>query len=169
MTRAIGPRSVTSGSEVQARADQALPLQLAPLGGGDWDEDAATRARRRRLRWQRAGGAAIALSLAAAFVLLVSRVYEARSALLIRPPSGNGTLPQLTDGALQSEIEILRSSDVVRQAIEKVGVASLYPKLEDEEPAVALASATDRLLRGLSVRTLPGSDVIEVTFRHGEA
>jgi len=169
MTRAIGPRSVTSGSELEARPEPAVPLQFAPLGGGDWDEDEASRARRRRKRWQRAGGAALALGLGAALLLVASRVYEARSAVLIRPPNGNGTVPQAVDGALQSEIEILRSSEVVRQAIERIGVAALFPGLASEEPTAALSAATDRVRKALSVRTLPGSDVIEVTFRHGEA
>jgi hypothetical protein len=134
MTRAIGPRSVTSGSELEARPEHAVPLQFSPLGGGDWDEDEATRARRRRKRWQGAGGAALALGCAAALLLFASRVYEARSAVLIRPPNGNGTVPQAVDGALQSEIEILRSSEVVQQAIAKIGVATLFPGLAGEEP-----------------------------------
>jgi uncharacterized protein involved in exopolysaccharide biosynthesis len=169
MTRAIGPRSVTSGSELQARRDQAAPVQFSPLGGGDWQEDEVSRARRRRQRWQRAGGAALVLTSAAAILLLASRVYEARSAVLIRPPGGNGTVPQAVDGALQSEVEILRSSEVVQQAIEQIGIAALYPALSDEEPAAARAEATDRVRSALAVRTLPGSDVIEVTFRHAEA
>jgi uncharacterized protein involved in exopolysaccharide biosynthesis len=169
MTRAIGPRSVASGSELQARAEQAIPVHFSPLAGGDWAEDEATRARRRRLRWQRAGVIALALTSAAAILLLASRVYEARSAVLIRPPSVNGGVPQAIDGALQSEVEILRSSEVVRGAIEQVGLESLYPSLADEAPEAGLASATDRVKGGLAVRTLPGSDVIEVTFQHGEA
>jgi hypothetical protein len=93
MTRAIGPRSVTSGSELQPRPEQAIPVSFSPLGGGDWQEDEVARARRRRKRWQRACAAALVLSSAAAILLLVSRVYEARSAVLIRPPGGNGTVP----------------------------------------------------------------------------
>jgi uncharacterized protein involved in exopolysaccharide biosynthesis len=169
MTRAIGPRSVTSGSELQARPEQALPVHFSPLSGGDWQEDELSRARRRRKRWQRAGAAALVLSSAAAILLLASRVYEARSAVLIRPPGGNGTVPQATDGALQSEIEILRSTEVVEQAVAQIGLVTLYPALADEEPAAARAEAAERVKRELAVRTLPGSDVIEVTFRHDEA
>jgi uncharacterized protein involved in exopolysaccharide biosynthesis len=169
MTRAIGPRSVASGSELSAHAEQAIPVQFAPLAGGEWTEDDATRVRRRRLRWQRAGACALVLTSAAAIVLFASRVFEARSAVLIRPPSTNGAVPQAIDGALQSEVEILRSSEVVRGAIEAVGLDALYPALLDEAPDVALASATDRVQSALSVRTLPGSDVIEVTFQHREA
>jgi len=171
MTRAIGPSTVRSGSELQTRTEPALPVQFSPLGGGDWDgdEDAASRARRRRLRWQRAGGAALLLASAAAGLLVASRVYEARSSVLIRPPSGNGTVPQAVDGALQSELEILQSSEVVKHAIEAVGLAALYPGLADEPPETAIPEATDRVKSALGVRTLPGSDVIEVTFRHTRA
>ncbi len=169
MTRVIGPRSGTSGSELAPRVEAAIPVNFSPLGGGDWDEDELTRQRRRQLRWRRAGGTALALVGAAAGLAVASRIYEARSSVLIRPPSGHGTVPQAVDGALASEIEILRSSEVVRQAIERVGVAALYPSLADEPVAAALEAATDRVQGGLAVRTLPGSDVIEVTFRHPRA
>ena len=169
MTRAIGPRSDTGGGQVSPQVQPAVPVSFAPLGGGDWEEDEVSRARRRRLRWRRAGGAALALVGAAGGLAFASQIYEARAALLIRPPGGSATVPHATDGALSAEMEILRSSDVVRQAIERVGVEALYPGLEAEPVDVALASATDRVQQALAVRTLPGSDVIEVTFRHGRA
>jgi uncharacterized protein involved in exopolysaccharide biosynthesis len=168
MTRAIGPRSEGEG-QLTPQGQPAVPVSFSPLGGGDWEEDELTRQRRRRLRWRRAGGAALALVGAAAGLAFASQIYEARAALLIRPPGGNGTVPQAIDGALAAEMEILRSSDVVRQAIERVGVEALYPGLEGEPVEAALASATDRVQSALLVKTLPGSDVIEVTFRHGRA
>lgn len=169
MTRAIGPRSGSGGGQLTPHAPPAVPVNFSPLGGGDWEEDELSRQRRRRLRWRRAGGAALALVGAAAGLAFASQIYEARAALLIRPPGGNGTVPKATDGALAAEMEILRSSDVVQQAIERVGVEALYPGLEGEPADAALASATDRVQSALLVRTLPGSDVIEVTFRHGRA
>ncbi len=168
MTRAIGPLSVAGGSELQTHTEPAVPVQFSPLGGGDWDEDRASRARRRRLRWQCAGGAAITLALAALVLVAVSLVYEARSSVLIRPPGGNG-VPLAIDGALQSEVEILQSFEVLRQAIESVGVGVLYPGLERESTGATIAAAISRVREGLAVRTLPGSDVIEVTFRHASA
>jgi uncharacterized protein involved in exopolysaccharide biosynthesis len=169
MTREIGPRSGTGGGPPAPHVQPAVPVHFAPLGGGDWEEDELTRARRRRLRWRRAGGAALALVGAAAGLAFASRIYEARASLLIRPPGGSATVPHAVDGALSAEMEILRSSDVVRQAIERVGVGALYPGLEDEPADAALEAATDQVREGLSVRTLPGSDVIEVTFRHPRA
>lgn len=169
MTRAIGPLSVAGGSELQPHTEPAIPVQFLPLGGGDWDEDRASRARRRRRRWQIAAGAALSLAVAAFVLALVSRVYEARSSVLIRPPSGNGTVPQAIDGALQSEVEILQSFEVLRQAIERVGVEVLYPGLERESTGATRAAAIGRMREALAVRTLPGSDVIEVTFRHANA
>src|SRR5262245_61190955 len=129
MTRAIGPRSVANGSELEARPELAIPVQFSPLGGGDWDEDEASRARRRRLRWQIGGGLALALAIASFAIVIASSVYEARSSVLIRPPNGNSTVPQAVDGALQSEVEILRSFEVLRQALESIGVDVLYPGL----------------------------------------
>jgi uncharacterized protein involved in exopolysaccharide biosynthesis/uncharacterized protein (DUF1330 family) len=167
MTRALGPP--LAGGELQPRVAPAIPVHFAPLGGGDWEQDEAARARRRRLRWRSAGGGAVALLLLAGAVALASRIYEARSALLIRPPNGSTPLPQAVDGALQAELEILQSSAVVQSAIERVGIWALYPGLADEPADAALAAATDRVKSALAVRTMPGSDVIEVTFRHGEA
>jgi uncharacterized protein involved in exopolysaccharide biosynthesis len=169
MTPAIGPRSGTSGVELVRQAEAAFPVNFAPLGGGDWDEDAFHRRRRSRLRWQRAAAVAGALVVTAAAIAFFSRVYEARSSVLIRPPSGGVTVPQVVGGALASEIEILRSSTVVGYAIERVGVAALYPSLAEEPAAAARSAATDRLLQDLAVRTLRGSDVIEVIFRHARS
>ncbi len=164
-----GPRSVESGSELEPRPEQTLPVQFSPLGGGDWDEDEATLRRRRRKRWQRAGIASLGLVAAAALLLVFSRVYEARSSILIRPPGADATVPQAIDGALQSEVEILKSSEVADRAVRALGVGALYPGLTGDTPEGAVASAADRVRRSLVVRTLPGSDVIEVVFRHGEA
>ncbi|MEN8162318.1 MAG: hypothetical protein ABFS41_19760 [Myxococcota bacterium] len=146
-----------------------MPVSFAPLGGGDWDEDEATRRRRRRKRWQRCSAAAFVLVATAALVLVFSRVYEARSSILIRPPSADATVPQAIDGALQSEVEILKSSEVAERAVEALGIERVYPSLAGDAPEQAVADATDRVQRGLAVRTLPGSDVIEVIFRHDEA
>jgi hypothetical protein len=93
MRLVTGPRSVESGSELQPRAEQAMPVQFSPLGGGDWAEDEATLRRRRRKRWQRAGSASLALVAVAALIVIFSRVYEARSSILIRPPSADATVP----------------------------------------------------------------------------
>ena len=111
------PHSVESGSELAPRVEQPMPTSFAPLGGGDWEEDEATRRRRRRKRWQRCGALAFVLVVSAALVLVFSRVYEARSSILIRPPSAEATVPQAIDGALQSEIEILKSSEVAARAV----------------------------------------------------
>jgi uncharacterized protein involved in exopolysaccharide biosynthesis len=146
-----------------------MPTSFAPLGGGDWEEDEATRRRRRRRRWQRCSATAFVLVASAALVLVLSRVYEARSSILIRPPSAEATVPQAIDGALQSEIEILKSSEVARRAVQTLGVERVYPSLAADAPKQAVAEATDRIQRALGVRTLPGSDVIEVTFRHDQA
>jgi uncharacterized protein involved in exopolysaccharide biosynthesis len=167
MSQPIAPRSNTSAVEVVRPSQPALPVNFSPLGGGDWDEEAFHRRRRHRQRWQRAGSVALGLLVTAVLVAYFSRLYEARSSVLIRPPSAEATVPRAVDGALASEIEILRSTEVVRQAIERVGVGSLYGSLAEEPTAAALDNATDRVLRDLFVRTLPGSDVIEVVFRHG--
>jgi len=102
-------------------------------------------------------------------IVIASSVYEARSSVLIRPPNGNSGVPQAVDGALQSEVEILQSFEVLRQALESIGVGVLYPGLEGESTGAVRRAAIARMREALAVHTLPGSDVIEVTFRHADA
>jgi uncharacterized protein involved in exopolysaccharide biosynthesis len=166
-----GLRPETSGSELQPRVAQAVPVAFSPLaaGAGDGEEDALERARRRRLRWQVGFAVALALAVASFAIVIVSSVYEARASVLIRPPGGQSGVPQAVGGALQSEVEILRSFEVLRQALESIGFEVLYPGLEGETTGALRAAAVARVREALAVRTLPDSDVIEVTFRHADA
>jgi uncharacterized protein involved in exopolysaccharide biosynthesis len=145
-------------------------VQFSPLADGTRDdEDEAARARRRRLRWQIACGVALALAVTSFAIVIGSSVYQARSAVLIRPLGAEGGVPQAVGGALQSEVEILQGFEVLRQALESIGVDVLYPGLEGETIGAVRAAAVARMREALAVRTLPGSDVLEVTFRHGDA
>jgi uncharacterized protein involved in exopolysaccharide biosynthesis len=166
-----GLRPETSGSELQARVAEAVPVQFSPLavGVGDGEEDALARARRRRLRWQIGFAVALALAVASFAIVIVSSVYEARASVLIRPPGGQSGVPQAVGGALQSEVEILRSFEVLRQALESIGVEVLYPGLVGETTGALRAAAVARMREALAAHTLPDSDVIEVTFRHADA
>jgi len=170
MTTAMGPCAVTKGSEPETQLAQAVPLQFSPLQGGDWDAHDLERGRgRRRLRWQIGSAAALALAVASFVIVIDSSVYEARSSVLIRPPDAKNGVPQAVDGALQSELEILQSFEVLRQTLESIGVDVLYPGLPGESIGAVRASAIARMREALAVRTMPGSDVIEVTFRHPDA
>jgi uncharacterized protein involved in exopolysaccharide biosynthesis len=156
-----------SGDDV--RIAEAVPVQVTPGASTAEDDDGAARARRRRLRWQVSFALALALAIASCVVVATSAVYEARSTVLIRPPEAKGGVPLAVGGALQSEVEILRSFDVLRQALESIGVDVLYPGLGGETPGALRAAAVARMRDALAVRTRPDSDVIEVTFRHPDA
>ncbi len=162
---------MTSGSGLEARSQQAVPVHFQPLAGGvrEAAEDEVARARRSRLRWQIACGVAFALAVASFGVVISSMVYEARASVMIRPPTGGSGAPQAVGSALQAEVEILQSSEVVRQALESIGVDVLYPGLGGETIGAVRATAVDRMRGALTARTLPGSSVIEVSFRHPEA
>jgi uncharacterized protein involved in exopolysaccharide biosynthesis len=164
-----GLRPETSGSELQARVAEAVPVEFSPFAAGAADEeDEFQRASRRRLRWRIGFAVALALAVASFAIVIAASVYEARSAVLIRPPGGQSGVPQAVGGALQSEVEILQSFEVLRQALESIGVEVLYPGLEGETTGALRAAAVAQMREALAVRTLPGSDVIEVTFRHAD-
>ncbi len=69
---------------------------------------------------------------------------------------------------INTEIEILRSKGLIRQVIEEVGLARLYPKLARKtlEHDALLAMATDRFARKLDVSHVKKSSVIGLSYYH---
>jgi len=169
MSRATGLRLGTSGAALECPVAEAIPVELSPHAAGARDEDAEARARRRRLRWQIGFGAALALAAGSVATVLGSSSYEARGSVLIRAPEAGRGAPYATGGGLQSEVEILQSFEVLRQALESIGVGVLYPGLEGATTGAVRAAAVARMQDALAVRTRPDSDVIEVGFRHRDA
>jgi uncharacterized protein involved in exopolysaccharide biosynthesis len=168
MDHASGLLPMPSDGAEDVRIAQAVPVQFSPAAAAA-EEDEAVRARRRRLRWQVSFAVALALAIASCVVVAASTAYEARSTVLIRPPEARAGVPMAVGGALQSEVEILGSFEVLRQTLESIGVGALYPGLTGETPGALRAAAVARMRSALAVRTRPDSDVIEVTFRHDDA
>lgn len=170
--------------------DSALPYMAAPY------EDAATSRRsftlrdlliqafynKRLIRNFLVAGVAIGLLAA----LFSHTQYTAQSLLLVfvgpesvavQNPSGAGPAIVSVDGlkAVQSEIQILESDDVVRAAIRRVGPATLFPPVGRRRlfglraPAAATEQeeAAIRDFRGdLRVENDTGTNIVHVSFTH---
>jgi uncharacterized protein involved in exopolysaccharide biosynthesis len=161
-------RVAAGEGEQTTRVADAVPLKVSPAPGGRPPEDPVLRAGRRRIRWLIGGSIALLLSVTSIWTVFDASSYEARAALLIRAPGAEAGVPQAIDGALQSEREVLQSFDVLRRTLESIRVALLYPDLTGASFGVVRAAGVTRMRDSLRVRTPPGTDVIEVTFRHAD-
>lgn len=77
--------------------------------------------------------------------------------------------------SVQSEVEIITSAGVVRQTIEKLGMARLYPEiiegrfdglLPPTEPAERMDKAMELFRRDLRANVESESNVVRISFRH---
>ena len=88
---------------------------------------------------------------------------------IYRPEVGD-TSPLLADTrkSVESEINILKSSDLVRRVIDAIGVQKIYPELLDPTKKIKnpLEIAGLKFLGKLSAESVEGSNVIEVSFLH---
>jgi uncharacterized protein involved in exopolysaccharide biosynthesis len=112
----------------------------------------------------------VAAVTAASF--LMPPVYEARSTLLVkigreytyRPEVGSGTplsvSPPNQEQIINSEIQVLQSHGLIEEVIRKIGVEKLY---QDTPIDLAVLGFEENLI----VNAVPVSNVIEITYRHG--
>jgi uncharacterized protein involved in exopolysaccharide biosynthesis len=125
--------------------------------------------------------AIVILGFAAAFTL--KTVYPADASVLIRlgqeyvyePRAGDaarGAVPE-ADAVIQSEVEILSSSQLKQQVIEQIGLPRLYPAIGAGYDSASLADrrlmmgkAIDAMGRGLKISSAPGAPVVRVSFEH---
>jgi uncharacterized protein involved in exopolysaccharide biosynthesis len=79
----------------------------------------------------------VVLLLAGLYTAFSKPVYEATSLLLVKfgreyvyqDESGGGVMPRGRETLINSEIQILRSAEVVKGVVESMGVETLYPSL----------------------------------------
>ncbi len=120
----------------------------------------------------------LATTLTVAFLtLLRTPIYEATASLLVQlgresrspavgdRPSGLNRDPE---AALNTELHILSSLDLVRDAVTRLGAETLYPSLADSEldEDEKLLAAVRKFAGGYMARVAPASSVLEVAFRH---
>jgi uncharacterized protein involved in exopolysaccharide biosynthesis len=115
------------------------------------------------------------------FTALATPMYEATSLLLIKfgreyvyqddvGGGGGGIVPRGRETLINSEIQILRSAEVVKGVVETMGVETLYPQLAlappEGQPIESIAAA--RFLANLQVRQVQDADVIQVSLRNSD-
>jgi uncharacterized protein involved in exopolysaccharide biosynthesis len=121
------------------------------------------------------------LLVAGVYTAFATPVYEATSLLLIKfgreyvyqddvGGGGGGIVPRGRETLINSEIQILRSAEVVKGVVETMGVETLYPALALQppvgQPVESVAAA--RFLANLQVRQVQDADVIQVSLRNAD-
>ncbi len=121
----------------------------------------------------------LATVLAVALVILTrTSHYEASATLLVqlgreyRSQPGVGDRPTVLnrdpEAALNTELHILTSQDVIQAVVARVGAETLYPALADSAltDAEKLERASEKFTDAYTARIQPTSSVIRVTFLH---
>ncbi len=113
------------------------------------------------------------------YTAFATPLYESTSLLLIKfgreyvyqnevGDGGAQAMPRNRETLINSEIQILRSAEVVKGVVEAMGVEALFPSLALDPPAgqPIESVATARFLANLSVRAVEDADVIQVSLRN---
>lgn len=122
----------------------------------------------------------LALTLVAA--ILAPKRYTAEAALLLRLGREYVYTPEVGDGntgspvaydreqTVQAEAKILTSRDVKEMALKKLGVAEVYPKIASSIPDAGQQqdAAVLAMERSLDAELLKGSNLLQVSFKHGD-
>lgn len=126
---------------------------------------------------------AVLFVLGAAGAMLLPKTYTARSSLLVQlgqehvyqPRSGDagrGSVPTIED-VVQSELEILNSTELKRRVVAEVGLAAVSPKLArawdaaDAKKRVEIQAAAVKIIdSGLGSHAPPKSGAVRLSFEH---
>lgn len=127
----------------------------------------------------------ILVSVLVAVVLVVATVtvitpptYEARTTLLVKfgreyayHPEVGELKPAIAltpEEVLNSEIQILNSTDLIEQVVETLTIPALYPRRFQTGSQLSLDDARQRFAKSLSVEAVRKSNVIQLSFRHSD-
>ena len=126
-----------------------------------------------RHKWKIVCCSAAGILAAAAVYFFLPPKYESQAKLFVRYvvdrsavdglESQNKTLGSPSESAINSEVEILTSSDLAMQVAEAVGADRL---LRGAGGKVTVADASLSILRNLEVNVVKGSNIISVTYRN---
>ena len=109
------------------------------------------------------GGFFLATVLIAAIAsFLIPPTYEAKSTLMVKPGR------EYTEEAVNSEIRILSSRELIEKVLATLKVGTVYPDLVTSPPSTMtpLQAAVLAFGKKLTVEGVRKSNVIEVAFRH---
>jgi len=125
----------------------------------------------------------VALSAGAITALLEKPVYEAHSALLFNLGREYRYIPEFSgpysssrrefrmEELLNTETELLNSTDLRQKVITSIGIKTLYPELKASGPGdqAAMDQALLNFDKALAVKSVKNSGVIHVYFAHNDA
>jgi polysaccharide biosynthesis transport protein len=127
-----------------------------------------------RHKWKIFLCAAGGLIASAAIYFLLPPVYESEAKLFVRYVVDNSAVDGLdsqiktpnpqTDTVMNSEVEILTSTDLARSVAQAIGVDKLLP---GEGSKATLEEATKIVLNSLDVAIVKGSNIISITYKSG--
>ena len=127
-----------------------------------------------RHKWKILLCAAGGLIASLAVYFLLPPIYESEAKLFVRYvvdksavdglDSQIKTPNPLTDTLINSEVEILTSSDLAREVVQAIGVERLMPGAGAK---VTIEDATQTLFRGLDVTVVKGTNIISATYKSG--
>lgn len=138
-----------------------------------------------RERWLMIGVFLVIFVLGAGFAFTMKKAYPAQASLLIQlgqeyvyePVAGDaarGAVPE-NDSLVQSEVEILQSSQLRDRVLRKIGLAAIYPDLAKDyavstpaEKALLMAKGVESLGKNLSIGSAPGNPIVRVGFEHDD-
>ncbi|MFC1827551.1 polysaccharide biosynthesis/export family protein [Thermodesulfobacteriota bacterium] len=115
----------------------------------------------------------------------ITPVYMTHASLMVQSGRESLSRPEVGDdkgrvildlGALlKTETQILTSADLIEKVITDLGVENIYPDMVQASPEgptpvkeATIKSATSRFKGSLSAYVVGGSNVIKVSFRHGD-
>ncbi len=118
-------------------------------------------------------------ALALCVALISPKHYEARGELLVRigqeyvyqptmGANGGGAAPDI-ETIVNGEIQMLRSEEVARRTLRRLGAATLYPDLRGAPPARREALAVKAFSEALGVGSSPRTPTIALSFKHKNA
>jgi polysaccharide biosynthesis transport protein len=127
-----------------------------------------------RHKWKILLCAMAGLLAAAALYFLLPPVYESEAKLFVRYVVDKSAVDGLdsqikmpnpqTDTLINSEVEILTSSDLAREVAQAIGVKRLVPGAGAD---ATIEKATQNIFRALDVSVVKGTNIISVSYKSG--
>jgi polysaccharide biosynthesis protein PslE len=120
----------------------------------------------------------VPLVLAGVALLVLAPIYRAETSLIVKTgreymagtqgESGTTAPTSTKQEEVNSEVAIMTNRAVVEQVINKVGLAALYPSIDENPPSnqTKMDAAVTKFEKSLVVDPVKLSNVIDVTFEH---
>jgi uncharacterized protein involved in exopolysaccharide biosynthesis len=166
-----GPQSRPDRSVVQFEASEAPPE--APQSGFKLNDILFIFFRH---KWKIALCTLVGMAAAGAIFFILPFQYESQAKLLVRYVVDRSAIDGLdqqgknlnspSESAINSEVEILTSSDLAREVADKIGIDRLLPKSDAKDSEGRESAAIRTIVLGLEVTVVKGSSILSVSYRN---